>query len=99
MDKKLILKLNKSFEDSAYEQNGVEYWLARDLQMLLEYDEWRNFFRVIEKAKTACGNSGQIPVDHFVDVNKTIPMPKGAKTEIRKRRRQADPGLRLQAAY
>jgi DNA-damage-inducible protein D len=82
MDKQLILKLKKSFEDSAYVQNGVEYWLARDLQILLDYEEWRNFFRVIDKAKAACRNSGQTPADHFVDVNKTIPMPKGAKKEI-----------------
>ena len=36
MDKNLIVRLNKSFEDTAYEDNGVEYWLARDLQKLLE---------------------------------------------------------------
>jgi len=46
---------------------------------LLEYDEWRNFAKVIEKAKTACENAGQKEGDHFVDVNKTIPMPKGAE--------------------
>jgi len=82
MDKQIITKLNKSFEDSAYEQNGVEYWLARDLQVLLEYDEWRNFFKVIEKAKISCQNAGQNINDHFVEVNKTIPMPKGATKEV-----------------
>ena len=48
----------------------------------LDYDDWRNFFNVIEKAKMACTNSGQKIEDHFVDVNKTIAMPKGATKEI-----------------
>lgn len=82
MDKQLIIKLNKSFEEAAYEQDGVEYWLARDLQVLLEYEEWRNFSKVIDKAKISCKNAGQNPTDHFVDVNKTIPMPKGAEKII-----------------
>jgi len=82
MDKQIIIKLNKSFEESSYEQYGVEYWLARDLQVLLEYEEWRNFSKVIDKAKTACLNAGQNPEDHFVDVNKTIPMPKGATKDV-----------------
>jgi DNA-damage-inducible protein D len=77
-----MIKLNKSFEEAAYDQNGVEYWLARDLQMLLEYDEWRNFSKVIDKAKISCKNAGQNPNDHFVDVNKTIPMPKGAAKDV-----------------
>jgi len=37
----------KYFEESAYQENGVEYWLAHDLQVLLEYNEWRNFSKVI----------------------------------------------------
>ncbi len=49
MDNKLILKLNKSFEEAAYKQNGVEYWLARDLQILLEYEEWRNFLKLSKR--------------------------------------------------
>jgi len=82
MEKGLILQLNKTFEESAYTQNNVEYWLARDLQKLLDYDEWRNFFKVIEKAKTACKNSGQNVSYHFVDVNKMIDLGKGAKREV-----------------
>jgi len=82
MKKEIIVQLNKTFEESAYAQNGVEYWMARDLQRLLDYDEWRNFLKVIDKAKLACSNSGQNISDHFVDVNKTIPMPKGAEKDI-----------------
>ena len=53
MKKEIIVQLNKTFEESAYSQNDVEYWMARDLQRLLDYAEWRNFLQVIEKAKTA----------------------------------------------
>ncbi len=56
--------------------------MARDIQKLLDYTEWRNFLLVIDKAKIACTNSGQNISDHFVDVNKTIPMPKGAEKDI-----------------
>jgi len=52
------------------------------LQAILEYTEWRNFNSVIEKAKIACENSGNNVSDHFVDINKTIDMPKTAKKEI-----------------
>lgn len=82
MKKEIIVQLNKTFEESAYTQNGVEYWMARDIQKLLDYTEWRNFLLVIDKAKIACMNSGQNISDHFVDVNKTIPMPKGAEKDI-----------------
>lgn len=51
MKRETIIRLSKSFEESAYQENGLEYWLARDLQVLLDYDEWRNFSKVIEKAK------------------------------------------------
>ncbi|PIP18691.1 MAG: DNA damage-inducible protein D [Candidatus Omnitrophica bacterium CG08_land_8_20_14_0_20_41_16] len=82
MKKEIIVQLNKTFEESAYTQNGVEYWMARDIQKLLDYTEWRNFLLVIDKAKIACMNSRQKIGDHFVDVNKTIPMPKGAEKDI-----------------
>lgn len=82
MDKEVIVRLNKLFEESAYEENGLEYWLARDLQVLLEYTQWRNFEMVIEKAKVSCQTAGQNPAHHFAGVSKTIPMPKGAEKAI-----------------
>jgi DNA-damage-inducible protein D len=82
LDKQLITTLSQSFEKASYEQDGLEYWFARDLQMLLGYEEWRNFLRVVDKAKTACEKSKQKITDHFVDVNKTIEMPKSAFREI-----------------
>lgn len=54
------------------DENGVEFWYARELQTVLEYTEWRNFNQVIDKAKLACENSGKRVVEHFVDVNKSI---------------------------
>lgn len=82
MEKQLIVRLHKNFEDCAHEQDGVEFWYARELQELLGYDQWRNFENVISKAKTACENVKQNVSDHFADVSKTIPMPKGASKEI-----------------
>lgn len=82
MEKGIIVRLRASFEEAAQQQEGVEFWFARDLQTLLDYDEWRNFQGVIERAKIACTNSGQKIGDHFVGVNKTIAMPKGATKEI-----------------
>ena len=78
MEKDTIIKLNKRFEEYAYQQDGIEYWLARELQELLEYTQWRNFENVIAKAKIACEKSGNAVSDHFADVSKTIQMPKGA---------------------
>jgi len=56
MEKDIIVKLHRNFEQSVYkdEETGLEFWLARELQGLLGYDEWRNFLKVIDKAKTAC---------------------------------------------
>ena len=82
MKRELIVSLNKSYEDVAYEENDIEYWMARDLQALLDYAQWRNFEQVIEKAKISCQNSGQDLIYHFVGVSKTIQMPKGATKEI-----------------
>ena len=50
MEKETIITLQKSFEEFAYKEEGIEFWFARDLQKLLDYDDWRNFFNVIEKS-------------------------------------------------
>lgn len=82
MQKDLVKQLNKTFEESSYTQEGVEYWMARDLQKLLDYAEWRNFLQVIDKAKTACLNSRQNISDHFVDVNKMVRLGSGSERKI-----------------
>lgn len=61
---------------------GQEFWYARDLQIALEYTEWRNFCKVIDKAKEACRGSNNAVSEHFVDVNKTSPMPNGGTREL-----------------
>ncbi len=72
MKQELIVELFQKFEKACYLHNETECWSARELQEVLGYNEWRNFFKVIEKAKASCENSG-IPVsDHFVDVNKMV---------------------------
>ena len=82
MEKSTIIQLNKSFEDSVYEQDGVEYWLARELQELLGYSDWRNFLNAVEKGKESCKTTGEAVSDHFVDVNKMIEIGKGGKREV-----------------
>jgi len=82
MQKEIIHSLLDDFEAHARATtDGVEFWMARDLQHLLGYSEWRNFTLVINKSKTACEVSELIN-DHFVDVNKTIQMPKGAEKVV-----------------
>lgn len=84
MDNSLIQAMTESFEGHAQTtDNGVEYWLARDLQQLLGYAEWRNFNNTtITKAKTACEVSGHNTADHFVDVNKLVEIGSGTQREI-----------------
>jgi DNA-damage-inducible protein D len=82
MKSDIIIQLHNNFEDYAHQIDGEEFWFARDLQRLLGYSKWENFAKVIDKAKIACQTAGHSVADHFPDVRKTIPMPKGAEKEI-----------------
>lgn len=82
MKKEIIARLTKSFEESAHIEQGIEFWMARDIQELLEYDKWSNFLNVIEKAKIACQNSSHIVSDHFADVGKMVAIGSGGTREI-----------------
>jgi DNA-damage-inducible protein D len=82
MKREIISQLHSRFELAVNETNGLEYWFARDLQLLLGYNEWRNFLKVIDKAKMACETSKQRATDHFVAVNKMVEVGSGAKREI-----------------
>lgn len=59
-----------------------EFWLARDLAPLLDYQEWRNFMQVVGKATQACSKSGNAVEDHFVDINKMVEIGSGAQREV-----------------
>ena len=83
MKAEIIKDFTNHFDDhSQTTENGIEFWFARDLQHLLGYSEWRNFFKVITKSKISCEVTDNAVSDHFVDVNKTIIMPKRATKEI-----------------
>ena len=82
MKKEQIQELFRRFEATASEVEGIECWSAREMQILLGYSKWENFENVIQKAKESCRNAGEDVSNHFPDVRKTIPMPKGAEKEI-----------------
>lgn len=84
MKKEIITKLHKKFEDYANIsiEDKVEFWRARDLQQLLGYKEWRNFDKVISKAKTACDAAEQKILDHFVGVTRMVDIGSGVQREI-----------------
>lgn len=84
MKPEIVKSFTNNFDDhSQTTDNKIEFWFARDLQHLLGYSEWRNFFKVITKSKTSCEASENAVSNHFVNVNKTIKIPKGATKEIK----------------
>ena len=74
---------SKMFEDIKHiDEDGNEYWYARELQKVLEYKEWRKFTGVISKAIVACNASNYNALDNFVQSDKMINLGKGAKRNI-----------------
>ena len=85
---------NETFEKIKHiDENGIEYWYARELQVVLDYKEWRKFEGVIQKAKKACENTGISVFDHFVGADKMVQIGSGAK------RKQDDYILTRYACY
>ena len=81
---KEIAKNNKSFEDIKHiDENGSEFWYARELMSILEYNKWENFEKVINKAKDACENSDINVFEHFTDVSKLSKRANNAEIEIK----------------
>ena len=72
MKKDQIVELLKLFESASCLVKGVECWSARELQVIFDYAEWRNFLKVVEKAKQSCESAMGAVSDHFVDVNKMV---------------------------
>lgn len=82
-ENELILKTERTFEEIKHiDEEGNEYWYARELMLSLGYTKWGNFKGVISKAIQSCENSNMSVIDHFAEVGKTVPMPSGAKPKI-----------------
>lgn len=79
----LVQRLVASFEEAAHTENGVTYWYARDLQLLLEYEQWRRFEDVIERAKISCKSSGQDVENHFAEAGKMVEIGSGTKRKVK----------------
>jgi DNA-damage-inducible protein D len=82
MKKELISELFQKFENACYVYRNIECWSAREIQEIFNYAEWRNFQKVIDKAKDACKNSGDNLSDHFVDINKMVNLGSGSGRQI-----------------
>ncbi len=72
-----------TFESLKQEVDGAEFWFARELQTVLDYNSWDKFERVIKKAMTACEGSGQSSENHFSQVAKMVDIGSGAKRSTR----------------
>ena len=84
----------KSFEDIKHiDENGIEFWYARELMPILQYSNWQNFEKIINKAKISCENSNINVLDHFTDINKMVQIGSGAE------RKQQDYELTRYACY
>ena len=64
------------------DENGVEYWEARELQKVLEYSTWQKFNTVLDNAKLACKNSNQNMDDHFNQVVKMVQIGSNTRRKI-----------------
>lgn len=81
--KEIEKKHHQTFGDLKQENDaGMEFWYASDLQTVLDYSTWDKFKRVIQKAITACDNSGQPAENHFSQVVKMVRIGSSAQREI-----------------
>lgn len=79
----LINPQHATFESTRQQDEaGDEFWSARDLAPLLDYQDWRNFMQVVDKARLACEQSGQVEANHFGDVTKMVNIGSGAQRPV-----------------
>ena len=83
----------KTFDDIMHVENGVEFWYARELMPVLQYSNWQNFEKIINKSIIACENSNFNANYHFIDVSKMVAIGSGAY------RKQKDYKLSRYACY
>lgn len=82
-DKRIARQHHATFEDiRQFDADGNQFWSARDLAPLLDYQDWRNFMQVVDKARLACGQSGRTVDDHFGDVTKMVAIGSGAQRPV-----------------
>jgi len=82
MKKEQVIELFQHFEAACYVYENVDCWSARELQAVLGYTEWRNFLKILEKAKESCRVAGENISNHFVDINKMVELGSGAQRQI-----------------
>ncbi|NNM78900.1 MAG: DNA damage-inducible protein D [Gallionella sp.] len=81
--KRIANQYHATFEGARQvDEDGNEFWFARDLAPLLDYQQWRNFMQVIDKARQACEKSGRAVADHFADISKMVDIGSGAQREV-----------------
>lgn len=83
MSNELMKYSDQTFEDIMHiNEDGQEFWYARELQHVLEYAQWRYMKETVERARLACENSGLNPNDHFAEVRKMVPIGSGAERAV-----------------
>lgn len=83
MSKDLMKYSDQTFEDIKHiNEDGQEFWYARELQHVLEYSQWRYMKETVERARLACENSGLNPDDHFAEVRKMVTIGSGAERAV-----------------
>lgn len=76
------MKENQFEKIKRLDENGKEYWSSRELAKELDYVDYRNFLTAVNKAKTACENSGEVIHNHFVDANEMVQIGSGAEKPL-----------------
>mgnify|MGYP001521839081 CR=1 FL=1 len=82
MEKRIIELYRRKFDDIRHEEDGIEYWYARELMTLLDYVQWRNFENVVKKGMLSCKSNGIRVEDHFAGVSKMVTLGSGANREV-----------------